>query len=281
MAVARRLVPILAVTLILATLAADPDRAAAASCAGNSHTLSLSNGQVTPGSGTTATKFEFSVTYTDNDSCVPDRIVVVVIGLRAFDLSYVSGGLQSGATFARTVTLPAGRWAYRFEASSGSGAGRRLVKLTKVDPPRVNVQAPKPDPTPKPVVTPTPHPTVVPPTATPITPTPSPTSTRPSAAPVETPAETPGWATYPPTAERHLVPPALPSQAPAPQRNNGTPGPPLALAKLVVSSIGIVGGLLLFAGLGRRLLRTTPIPELAPAPRRRRDDPPADSGSDT
>lgn len=272
MPIPRRLVPLLAVAVALATLAADPHRAAAASCAGNSHLLTLSDGAVTPGSGTTATKFAFSVTYVDNDSCVPDRIVVVVIGVREFNLSYVGGGLQSGATFERTVTLPAGKWAYRFEASSGSGPGRRNVKLAKVDPPRVIVVDPTPDPT-KPVATSTARPTAVPPTAKPAVPTPPPPSPVASAAPAATPAE----GTYPPSSERHLVPPALPSLPTAQSTNGPSSGASLAMTKLVVSGIGTIGGLVLFAVLGRRLLRTTPVPELAAAPRRRRDDRPIES----
>jgi hypothetical protein len=49
------------------------------------------------------------------------------------------------------------------------------------------------------------------------------------------------------------------------------------MLKLLVSSVGTVGGLVLFAVLSRRWLRPAPAVELPPPPRQRRDDPPPQS----
>ena len=50
----------------------------AASCSGASHKVTLSSGSVTPGSGTTATLFTFSVVYTSNAGCAPASVQVTV-----------------------------------------------------------------------------------------------------------------------------------------------------------------------------------------------------------
>jgi hypothetical protein len=49
--------------------------------------MSLSNGTVSPGSGTTATSFRFSVRYTDNADCAPTQITVTVMGVGTFSLT--------------------------------------------------------------------------------------------------------------------------------------------------------------------------------------------------
>src|SRR5258706_10526994 len=125
----RRSVQLLAVILIATLSIVAPRGAAAAGCAGTSHELQLTNGTVSPGSGTAGSTFTFGVTYQDNGSCAPDRIVVVIEGLGTYALGYVSGNLASGATFRVKLDLPAGRRSYRFEASSGSGNGKRSVIL--------------------------------------------------------------------------------------------------------------------------------------------------------
>jgi len=276
MPIPERLVAALSVATVVLILAFRADHTAAASCSGNSHAMALSGGGVAPGSGTTATTFTFSVTYTDNHGCAPDRIVVVVVGVGTYALSYVGGSLQAGATFARNVPLPAGRWAYRFEASSGSGAGRRQATLTNVSPAKVAVAKPAPNPTPKPVVTPAPTPRrtaapTIPPTIPPTKPPPPRASTSPSA--------TPAVAT--PIATSETV---RPTASPSPARfdtpiipRTPDPGAPIALLKLVVSTIGTIGGLVLFAVLYGRTLRPAPTIQLPPVARRRRDDPPAAS----
>ena len=121
----RRVAGVIAVLLSVVAIA--PREAAAASCSGASHRMVLSDGTVSPGSGTTATSFRFSVAYHDNNACTPSSITVTVDGAGTFDLSYVAGDPASpaGATYERNITLPAGTHAYRFMATSGSGAGDR------------------------------------------------------------------------------------------------------------------------------------------------------------
>lgn len=264
MPIPRRLVAALAILTILSALASPAGHTAAASCSGNSHALTLSGGAAAPGSGTTDTKFTFRVTYADNDGCAPDRIVVVVVGVGTFGLSYVAGGLQSGATFARSMRLPAGRWAYRFEASSGSGAGQRQAKLTKVTPSRVIVARPTPDPTQQPVATPVPTPRRT------AAPTKSPPTPRPSVSATATPIVSPPMPT-PAVAPATVGPSRAPMVAVNPTAPD--PGAPIALLKLLVALIGTVGGLVLFAALAGRLLPQAPGIELPPVPTRRREDP--------
>ncbi|HZM73228.1 MAG TPA: hypothetical protein VFC71_07600, partial [Candidatus Polarisedimenticolia bacterium] len=143
-------------TAILATIALWPGAASAASCSGASHKLALTSGAASPGSGTTATSFRFSVTYADNAGCAPTSIVVTVVGSGTFPLTFASGDLTSGAVFARAMTLPAGSHGYSFEAVSGSGAGEQTFKLSAVTPSAVTVTSPTPKPTP--VITPPPPP---------------------------------------------------------------------------------------------------------------------------
>ena len=68
--------------LALTILLAGPAPAGAASCNGASHTPALSNGTVSPGSGTPSTNFAFSVTYRDSGGCAPSSVVVVISGRR-------------------------------------------------------------------------------------------------------------------------------------------------------------------------------------------------------
>lgn len=244
----RRARPVFAViATVLSVAALAPRETAAASCAGQSHELLLSDGGVSPGSGTTNTQFDFTVTYTDNGSCAPDRIVVVIGGVGTYPLSPGSGTLQAGRAFGRSLKLPAGSWHYRFEALSGSGVGQRDVKLTKVDPPVVVVTAPTPKPTPRPLPRPT------------ADPTPSPTAT-----PGTTASPAP---THPPGASQGPSPAAaspdtgVPRATATPLPGAVTPGTvatgggmsPLMLA-VIASTVGTIGGLGLFGVLGAWLL---------------------------
>ncbi len=188
MSESRRLGRPLAVAMVFALSVLAPVATSAASCAGASHHVNLSSGKATPSSGTTGTTFTFSVTYQDNGSCAPDRIVVAVNGLAPFTLAYTSGSLGSGATFRATLTLPAGSRSYQFEATSGTGVGKKSVTLKNVNPPTVVVSSPAPKATPKPTSKPAPSPG---PTAGP---TPGQVSTRdptPGASGVEPPSPTP------------------------------------------------------------------------------------------
>jgi len=304
----RRVVAVAAIFLSVTALT--PREAAAASCSGQSHHTVLSAGGVFPASGTTATSFGFTVTYTDNAGCVPDRMEVVIDGVGAFSMALVSGDLSTGAAFRRDLTLPAGRWTYRFESTSGTGAGLETFTLTTVVPPDVVVVAPTPVPTPVPTPTPTPVPTPTPrprPTATPTKPpgpTPAPTesssATQPGPAPTPTAAarapgkqgELPGGSDPPsaPLTGSSVVPSPAAGGAgaivggPLPSAGTGDePGSrawtssldlgmlPRPVASLAVASISTIVGLGLFAVLAARLLWFGPARgRLAPAAGARR-----------
>ena len=103
----RRIRPALVVIVAIMALAVLAPRATeAVSCSGNSHTMSLTAGKASPASGTMATRFTFSVTYTDNSACPPSAISVKVVGLGQFSLAYVGGNRGTGATYSRTMRLP-------------------------------------------------------------------------------------------------------------------------------------------------------------------------------
>jgi hypothetical protein len=201
--------------LVLST----PRTVVAASCNGASHQPSLSAGTVSPGTGTTATSFRFSVRYKDTGGCPPTSISVVIPGVGTFSLRGSGTSYASGVTFSTSRTLPVGRWAYRFTASSGSGAGAKSVTLSSVSPSAVIVTSASPPPTPKPSPKPTPKPTSKP------TSGPTPRSTP---APTRKPTSTP--ATSSPT------PHGSPTSGPTPtgsataaisNGSGGTNGPPL------------------------------------------------------
>jgi len=155
----------------------------AASCSGASHKVTLSSGSVTPGSGTTATLFTFSVVYTSNAGCAPASVQVTVDRVGTVTMTPAGTNYAAGVTFRRTMTLPAGTRPYSFRAVSGSGAGSETVVLTSVSPAVVTVVSPTPAPTPVPPPPPPPPPPTAPPPP-PATPTPSlAASSSPSAAP--------------------------------------------------------------------------------------------------
>jgi hypothetical protein len=177
-------------------LAAAP-AALGASCNSPSHTLSLTQGKATPGSGTTSTLFTFSVKYSDSAGCVPSSVKVSVAGVGAFAMTGSPGNYFAGVIFTRGIRLPVGTHAYSFTATSGTGNGVKSLTITAVNPASVVVGAtstptPQPTPTPKPTPVPTPKPTPKPtprPTATPSPrATPSGTGTpSPAASPSATP----------------------------------------------------------------------------------------------
>ena len=92
--------------LALTILLAGPAPAGAASCNGASHTPALSNGTVSPGSGTTSTNFAFSVTYRDSGGCAPSSVVTVVSGIGTLAMSASGSNWKAGVTFsARLVRV--------------------------------------------------------------------------------------------------------------------------------------------------------------------------------
>jgi hypothetical protein len=204
-----RLLRALAAGLLALSLASASTPARAASV--------LTDGNVSPTSGTTATAFTFSVHYTSTDSPVrPAQAVWAEVGGVTVALIKVSGSAHDGtwqgppATLP-PATLPAGTWQVTFHATTSSDP--------QPDPlpgPMVTVTEPPPTPTPAP----TPQPTAAP---TPLPPAPSP-PTNPPPAPVPAPLPTP-----PPTDDNVPTPTQPPSPSPTPSTSGSarpeTPAP--------------------------------------------------------
>lgn len=165
----------------------------------------LSNGTVTPTSGTTATSFTFTVDYASTDNR-PAQDVWAQVGGTTVTLVKVSGSSHDG-TWQGTSTLPAGTWTVTFNAST-SGTEQPApypgpVITVSTPPPTPTPTAtprPTPMPTPRPTPTPPPGSTPAPPPPIQTTPpapptTPAPESTprdrdRPTASPEATPSAT-------------------------------------------------------------------------------------------
>lgn len=180
------------------------------------HEPLLSAGTASPSSGTTATVFTFSVTYSDTKACPPNWVRVTVAGVGVFEMSGSGTSYQTGVIFTRAMTLPVGTHTYSFAASSGNSGGRKTAGLVAVTPPSVTVTIPATPP-------PTPVPTLVP---TPV-PTPKPTA-APTAAPTSAPTP-PGGSTVPPQSTPATVPGST-GQGPSPSVGGGGVGGPAASA---------------------------------------------------
>lgn len=149
----------------------------------------LSNGSVTPTSGTTTTTFTFGVTYTPGTQPVRRALSAtatfsnVVSGANVVvALTRVSEDGQLVSRWSGQSQLPVGTWAVTFSAVPESGPTPLPLTLAQqvvvVGPP-TPTPAPTPPPTPTPPATPTPSPVPTPtavPTARPtaIAPTPLP-----------------------------------------------------------------------------------------------------------
>jgi len=171
---------------------------AAKTCGGGGHTISLTAGGVSPGSGTTATNFKFTVTFTDSLGQAPGSV-----SLRFNRTNYAMAGSGSGTVYSLTRTMPLGTTAFTFRATSSTGG----ISCTRAEPGSVTVTAvptptPTPVPTPKPTPVPTPTPTPVP------TPKPTPVPTL-KPTPVPTPKPTPV-----PTPKPTLKPTPVPTPKP-------------------------------------------------------------------
>jgi hypothetical protein len=163
-AIVRRLALSLA---ILGTLLAAPATwGASGACSGPAHDPLLSAGRAAPATGTTATVFTFSVSYSDTKGCAPLWVRVTISGVGTFPMSGSGTSYDTGVTFTAQMRLPVGSHTYSFAASSGIGNGQKTVTLTSVTPGTISVTAPPPPPTPvptpKPTAIPTPVPTSVP-----------------------------------------------------------------------------------------------------------------------
>lgn len=115
----------------------------------------LSNGTVSPATGTTTTTFVFSVTYTGSK---PASSVVALVANRTIPLSLVSAATGQ---FRGSSLLPAGSWLVVFQATVPGADAQE-------NGPTVLVTPASPTPTPQPTAPPTPVATA----------TPAPTSTR-------------------------------------------------------------------------------------------------------
>jgi len=255
---AERPLRVLAAALLAFSIASAPSLVRAAS--------TLSDGSVTPTSGTTATTFTFSVDYTSTGSPTrPAQAVWAQVGGVTATLVKVSGSAHDG-TWRGTATLPAGTWLVTFHATTSSDPQPEplpgpMVTVTQPPP------TPTPSPTPQPTATsapPTPAPTPAPPTRSPSTnptprplptpqltpppidgddatrgrtPSPSPTPSASGSARSRTPAPTPT-----PTADEDDVPAETPT-APDPADDAAATPPESMLASFL-----IVGGTLSLAG---------------------------------
>ena len=119
----------------------------------------LTNGTVTPGSGTVTTSFLFSVDYSSPAAFAAISVVAVVAG-KTVPLTLVSGTDIAG-TYRGSALLPAGSWPITFQATATKRNNPTLLGPTVV------VLAPTP--TPRPTLGPTPAPPAA-------TPTPAPTA---------------------------------------------------------------------------------------------------------
>jgi hypothetical protein len=242
----RRLFRALAAILVVLSLAATP--VAAASCKGNSHTPSLTNGGAAPATTTFGSPITFRVRYADTGGCVPSVVAVTVDGVGTFTMSTADTDLVAGVTYTWVTTLPVGSYGYSFSATSGQGGGQKTVGLTTVTPGRVVVNPPPPPPTPAPTPVPTPRPTprpTAPPTPTP-PPAPTPGGGQTGSTPVPAPAA-PRSASGSPAPSSAATPRSTPSatEAPSPAatatETPTTPPSPGSTAAPVVGGVGEAG----------------------------------------
>ena len=144
--VARRLW-IVGVVLLGFLLASAPMPARAASV--------LSNGSVSPGSGTTATAFSFSVDYNSSNP-VRNALSVWAEAGGVTDPAQPSSpaGNTHAGTWQGSSSLPVGSWQVTFHATTAADP-----QPVPIDGPIVTVTLPPPTPTPAPTPPPTPRPT--------------------------------------------------------------------------------------------------------------------------
>lgn len=134
--------------------------------------VTIEDGNASPGKGTTATNFTFTVRFQDSNGGGPASINVIFPELGStYDTALMSSGT---ATFSGSRKLPAGNWLYQFGAvSSGTActqiqpSPRRVLVTTAPTPAPTAVATPSPKPSPAPtpktvaVVSPSPLPSDV------------------------------------------------------------------------------------------------------------------------
>ncbi|HEX6867725.1 MAG TPA: hypothetical protein VF119_02910 [Candidatus Limnocylindrales bacterium] len=240
----------IAATLVLTVT---PVLALSATCG----SVTLTQGGVSPSSGTPGTQFTFTVTYTNSKGGNPGRAQVRFGDSTQIALSG-SGDTTAGVVYAGTTTKPNGTWTYRFRFRTLGSWCETPTDTFVVATPTPTPQ-PTPTPTPKPTPPPTPKPTPEPtarstPRATP-KPTPKPTpkraatpkptpkpskKPRPSASPAGTSVATPGQPSPSDRSPSDETPQPRPTASPTPSlgaaigrsTNDGPPaaGPALDLA---------------------------------------------------
>jgi hypothetical protein len=175
----------------------------------------LSDPDVSPSTGTTATTFVFTVKYQNHEGSAPDRVSVVIDGTSHL-MTTTSTSWKQRATLRYSSKLSVGRHTVTFTSLDRDRFADSIAggSVTVTAPP-----APTPEPMPKPTPTPTPKPT---PRPTP-DPTPAPTE-RPAPTPTATPATEPGSAAAPTPSPGAADPGASPSDGPAATYTPPDPG---------------------------------------------------------
>lgn len=264
---AARLSAVLGAALLALALATAPSPARAASV--------LSDGSVTPTSGTTATVFSFTVHYTSTDSPTrPAQAVWAEVGGTTVTLVKVSGSAHNG-TWEGTATLPAGTWQVTFHASTSTDPQPDpllgpIVTVSEPPPPPTPSPTPQPTATPEPPL-PTPEPTLtlepipsessspadppLPPRPVPQpTPRPTggddPTSAPPSPSPTPSPSGSARPGTPAPTPTRTADPDGDPVETPGPsdaaaEEADTPPGSMLATLLIVGGTMSLAGAAVL------------------------------------
>jgi hypothetical protein len=199
---------VLGAALLAAVLTAAPAPAHAASV--------LSNGSVTPASGTTATSFAFSVDYNSSNPVQNARAVWADVAGDTVQLALVSGNTHDGTWTGRS-TLPVGSWAVTFHATTSTDPQPDPLAGPIVNVVQAPTPAPTPTPQPTPAPTPTPRPTAAP---TPRPPAPPPIGATPP------PAQPGPLPTQQPDTDEDPTSTPTPSTAPRPTGSvlAGTPG---------------------------------------------------------
>jgi hypothetical protein len=147
----------------------------AVAAAGNS----LSDGSVSPGTGSTETIFLFSVSYSSPRGFAATRVVMHVAN-QVIDMALVAGTADDGI-YEASAQLPEGSWPVTFEATAVQGRSPTLAGPTVTVSPVPAATAPPPAPVP---------PAPEPPAPPPVAPAPLPPPVVPEA-PVEAPAGDP------------------------------------------------------------------------------------------
>ena len=126
----------------------------------------LSNGSVSPSSGTTATSFTFTVHYSGTPATVTASVANLAVPMN------LASRAETDGTFRGSAKLPAGRWRITFNANTAHGKDASPLVGPIVTVSGLATPQPSVAPTPRPTTAPTPVPTPAPPplTATPLPP---------------------------------------------------------------------------------------------------------------